>query len=277
MTIAHLSDIHFGRIAHEHIVQVLVDEVNAGDVDLVAISGDLTQRAREREFKAASTMIDRFEAPVLVVPGNHDVYPWWHPIKRLCRPLARYRTHITPELTPRFEQNGVAVLGLNTAHGRTVKGGRIDADDLDAIRSYFGEVDDGTFTVLVLHHHLTKIRALGRHDIARYAQDALDAAAASGVDLILCGHLHVSHIEPVEIIPGQQRIVVASAGTATSNRGRKSNRATNFYNLIRVSAGRFQVEERIYRPRVHQFVAESTTTFDRSAPATPTGRNDTPG
>lgn len=277
MTIAHLSDIHFGRIAHENIVQVLVDEVNARDVDLVAISGDLTQRAREHEFQAASTMIERFEAPVLVVPGNHDVYPWWHPIKRLRRPLARYRTHITPELTPRFEQNGVAVLGLNTAHGRTVKGGRIDADDLDAIRSYFGEADDRTFTVLVLHHHLTKIRALGRHDIARYAQDALDAAAASGVDLILCGHLHVSHIEPVEIIPGQQRIVIASAGTATSNRGRKSNRATNFYNLIRVSAERFQVEERIYRPRVHQFVAESTTTFDRSATTMPMARDDTPG
>jgi 3',5'-cyclic AMP phosphodiesterase CpdA len=277
MTIAHLSDIHFGRIAHENIVQVLVDEVNARDVDLVAISGDLTQRAREHEFQAASTMIERFEAPVLVVPGNHDVYPWWHPIKRLRRPLARYRTHITPELTPRFEQNGVAVLGLNTAHGRTVKGGRIDADDLDAIRSYFGEADDRTFTVLVLHHHLTKIRALGRHDIARYAQDALDAAAASGVDLILCGHLHVSHIEPVEIIPGQQRIVIASAGTATSNRGRKSNRATNFYNLIRVSAERFQVEERIYRPRVHQFVAESTTTFDRSATTMPIARDDTPG
>ncbi len=277
MTIAHLSDIHFGRIAHENIVQVLVDEVNARDVDLVAISGDLTQRARAHEFQAASTMIERFEAPVLVVPGNHDVYPWWHPIKRLRRPLARYRTHITPELTPRFEQNGVAVLGLNTAHGRTVKGGRIDADDLDAIRSYFGEADDRTFTVLVLHHHLTKIRALGRHDIARYAQDALDAAAASGVDLILCGHLHVSHIEPVEIIPGQQRIVIASAGTATSNRGRKSNRATNFYNLIRVSAERFQVEERIYRPRVHQFVAESTTTFDRSATTMPTARDNTPG
>lgn len=267
MTIAHLSDIHFGRIAHEDIVQVLVDGVNAGDVDLVAISGDLTQRARVHEFEAASAMIDRFEAPVLVVPGNHDVYPWWHPIKRLRRPLGRYRTHITPELTPRFKHNGVAVLGVNTAHGRTVKGGRIDADDLEAIRSYFNTVDEKAFTVLVLHHHLTKIRALGRHDIARYAQQALDAAAESGVDLILCGHLHISHIEPVEIIPGQHRIVVASAGTATSNRGRKSNRATNFYNMIRVEAERFQVEERIYRPDVDRFVAESTTTFDRSKPS----------
>lgn len=265
MTIAHLSDLHFGRIAHEHIVQVLVDEVNAAGVDLVAISGDLTQRARDREFTAASSMIDQLNAPVLVVPGNHDVYPWWHPIARIRRPLGRYRDHITPDLTPHFEQNGVAVLGVNTAHGRTVKGGRIDAEGIKAIQSYFGAMGPSTFSVLVIHHHLTKIRALGRHDIVRSAQDALDAAAEAGVDLILCGHLHVSHIEPVEIIPGQHRVIVASAGTATSSRGRKSNRATNFYNLIKVDDEEFCVEERIFQPDDHGFVTESTITFERSS------------
>ncbi len=264
MTIAHLSDLHFGRIAHDAIVEVLMDEVNAANVDLVAISGDLTQRARPEEFQPAAAMIDRFEAPVLVVPGNHDVYPWWRPIARLRRPLQRYRAYITSDLTPRFEQNGVAVLGINTAHPHTVKGGRIDATDLDAMRRYFAAADRDAFNVLVIHHHLTKIRALGRHDIARRAQEALDTATEAGVDLILCGHLHISHIEPVEIIPGQQRLVVASAGTATSSRGRKSNRSTNFYNLIEVEADTFQVEERRYRPEEKRFVAESTTTFDRS-------------
>jgi 3',5'-cyclic AMP phosphodiesterase CpdA len=264
MTIAHLSDLHFGRIAHDAIVEVLMHEVNAANVDLVAISGDLTQRARPEEFAPAAALIDRFEAPVLVVPGNHDVYPWWHPIARLRRPLARYRRYITPDLTPRFEQNGVAVLGINTAHPHTVKGGRIDAPDLDAIRSYFAATAPDAFNVLVIHHHLTKIRALGRHDIARRAREALDTATEAGVDLILCGHLHISHIEPVEIIPGEQRLVIASAGTATSSRGRKSNRSTNFYNLIEVEAEAFQVEERRYRPQERQFVVESTTTFDRS-------------
>ena len=264
MTIAHLSDLHFGRIAHDAIVEVLMDEVNAANVDLVAISGDLTQRARPEEFQPAAAMIDRFEAPVLVVPGNHDVYPWWRPIARLRRPLQRYRAYITSDLTPRFEQNGVAVLGINTAHPHTVKGGRIDATDLDAMRRYFAAADRDAFNVLVIHHHLTKIRALGRHDIARRAQEALDTATEAGVDLILCGHLHISHIEPVEIIPGQQRLVVASAGTATSSRGRKSNRSTNFYNFIEVEADTFQVEERRYRPEEKRFVAESTTTFDRS-------------
>lgn len=265
MIIAHLSDLHFGRIAHDAIVDVLLDEINAVDVDLVAISGDLTQRARPEEFRPAADLIAQFEAPVLVVPGNHDVYPWWRPIARLRRPLERYRQYITPELTPHFEQNGVSVLGINTAHARTVKGGRIDTADLEAMQAHFAATADDAFNVLVMHHHLTKIKALGRHDIAWRAQQALDTAADAGVDLILCGHLHISHIEPVEIIPGQQRIVVASAGTATSNRGRKSNRATNFYNLIEIGPDAFRVEERRYRPGPRAFAPESTTTFERSA------------
>lgn len=269
MTIAHLSDLHFGRIAHDAIVDVLMEEVNAADVDLVAISGDLTQRARPEEFEPAAAMIEQFDAPVIVVPGNHDVYPWWRPIARLRRPLERYRQHITTDLTPHFEQNGVAVLGINTAHARTVKGGRIDPADLNAIQAYFAAKEVDTFNVLVIHHHLTKIRALGRHDIARRAQEALDTAAKSAVDLILCGHLHISHIEPIEIVPGRQRIVIVSAGTATSSRGRKSNRSTNFYNLIEVDPDAFRVEERRYRPQARRFVTESTTTFERSPLAQP--------
>ena len=44
--IAHLSDIHLGRISRPEIVEVVVEEVNALAVDLVVVSGDLTQRAR---------------------------------------------------------------------------------------------------------------------------------------------------------------------------------------------------------------------------------------
>ena len=57
------------------------------------------------------------------MPGNHDVYAWWRPFHRVFRPLSRYRRHITDDLTPTFRQDGLAVLGINSAHGRTIKGG----------------------------------------------------------------------------------------------------------------------------------------------------------
>ncbi|PSQ78533.1 MAG: transcriptional regulator, partial [Bacteroidetes bacterium QH_8_67_23] len=41
MTIAHLSDLHFGKIAHDDIVPHLVAEINGSGADLVVVSGDL--------------------------------------------------------------------------------------------------------------------------------------------------------------------------------------------------------------------------------------------
>lgn len=263
MRIAHLSDIHFGRIAYPEIVGLLVGEVNAAEVDLVAVSGDLTQRARRHQFTAAVEMLKSFEAPVLVVPGNHDVYPWWRPISRLAFPLGRYKRYVSRDLLPTFEMEGLSVLGINSAHGRTVKGGQIRKREREAIREFFSSRDASIFKVLVVHHHITRIQALGPHDVVSQAREALEVASASGVDLILCGHLHVSHVEPLSVVPENHRIVVVSAGTATSNRGRGTNRHTNFYNMIEIDDEAFTIEERKFDPEARRFVTHATTRFAR--------------
>lgn len=263
MKIAHLSDIHFGKIAHEEIVDALITEVNQANVTLVVVSGDLTQRARRSEYRAAADMLSAFEPPTLVVPGNHDVYAWWRPVARLMRPLRRYREYISDEAAPTFVADGLAVLGINSAHGRTIKGGRIGSNERATVSEFFEGQADERFKVLVVHHHLTKIQALGPHDVARQAQKALDVASEVGVDLILCGHLHISHIEPVEIIPNEHRIVIASAGTATSSRGRRSNRKTNFYNVVGVGSDHFTIEERRFDPDRGAFIRDCVTRFDR--------------
>ena len=263
MTIAHLSDLHFGKIAHDEIVPRLVEEVNRTEIDLVAISGDLTQRARDTEFEAAAAMLRAFNAPTMVVPGNHDVYPWWRPFARILRPCERFKRYISDDLTPVYEENGVAVLGLNSAFGRTVKSGKIAEEDLERMERFFRDHPPEIFKVLVLHHHLTKIQGLGPHDVAKRARRALKIASEAGVDLILCGHLHISHIEPIEVIPDEHRLVVVSAGTATSTRGRLRDRRTNFYNRIHVRDRAFFIEERRYDPKQHAFILDSTTRFER--------------
>lgn len=277
-TLAHASDIHFGAINDPRVVDALVDEINAANVDVVCVSGDLTQRARAREFDAARAMLDRFSAPYLVVPGNHDVYQWWSPFKRVFKPLRRYRREITDNLTPSFEKAngayGLAALGINSAHGRTRKGGRISSAMRAAMQAFFGSKPAGTFQVLVLHHHLTRLRALGNHDVSRKATRTLALAQTLGVDLVLCGHLHISHVEAIgddAPVPGAietsgrgpKRVVIASAGTATSTRGRGKHRQTNFYNLIRVFEDRFDVVERRFDPAAGTFVTAETRTFAR--------------
>ncbi len=270
--IAHLSDVHFGKISNPGVVTALVDEVNAGGFDVVVVSGDLTQRAREREYRPAREMLDSFRAPVVVIPGNHDVPPWWRPVDRLRNSAGPFREYISEERTPTFEKDAeagrLAVFGLDSSHGMTIAGGKIRSRHIEAMADFFAEQPAATFRVLTVHHHLTQLRELGPHDTARGARKALRAAAGSGVELILCGHLHRSHVAHLETdTEDGRRIVIASAGTATSKRGRGTNRNVNFYNNVCVWPDRFEVEERRFEPDGGGFVSERQHAFERVAAA----------
>src|SRR5687768_14880703 len=135
-TIAHLSDVHFG--AHQPKV---ADAAEAWLLehrpDLLVISGDFTQRARIAQFRLASAWLNRLRADgfeIIAVPGNHDV-PLYDVFRRFARPLARYKRYISTDLCPWFENDRLAVLGINTARSLTIKDGRINEDQMALIRA----------------------------------------------------------------------------------------------------------------------------------------------
>jgi len=267
--VAHISDIHFGKISYPGVVPSLIEEINAGELDAVVISGDITQRAREREFKPAREMIDAFEPPAVIVPGNHDVPPWWRPMDRLTDAGGPFRKYISDEPTPTFQLAkagaSLAIFGLDSSHGLSIAGGRIRSEHVERMTQFFGAQEDDAFKIVTVHHQLTQLRKLGPHDVARGAKNALRRAAFSGVELVLCGHLHMSHVAHIDVdIEDGRRVVVASAGTATSSRGRRHHRMVNFYNTVCVWPDRFTVEERRYNPDNLRFSAERTTPFARA-------------
>lgn len=181
----------------------------------------------------------------------------------MVRPLRRYKRYISTNVSPIFEAEHLAVFGLNSAHGWTIKGGRIRRDDLKRMRAFFDEQPGDQFRVLTLHHHLFLIEALMPHDISRRAEAALETAAACEVDLVLCGHLHQSHVH--QAVVDDHPLVVASAGTATSSRGRRQDRRTNYFNLIRIEEDAFTIEEHRFEPEQDQFLVERNTTFSRAS------------
>src|SRR5688572_9036696 len=131
-SIAHLSDVHFGH--HDPaIVAALEAWLIERRPDLVVISGDFTQRARVEQYRMACEFLDRLEQgglDVLGVPGNHDV-PLWDLVHRFTRPLHRYRRFIDDDLCPWFENDELAVLGINTARSLTFKDGRVSHEQME--------------------------------------------------------------------------------------------------------------------------------------------------
>src|SRR5262245_22042948 len=96
--VIHVSDPHFGQ-ADPVVAEALLDEINSLRPALVAISGDLTQRARRVHFVAAREWLDRLLAAYLVVPGNHDI-PLYDVFHRFGAPRARYLDYISSDLAP---------------------------------------------------------------------------------------------------------------------------------------------------------------------------------
>ena len=224
-SIAHLSDVHFGR--HDPDIVAAVETcLHQQQPDLVVISGDFTQRARVEQYRLACEFIERLEAGglnVLGVPGNHDV-PLYDVMRRFVRPLHRYRRFIDDDLCPYFENDGLAVLGINTARSLTIKDGSISREQMRTIRDCFRAVPPHKARLLVTHHPLFAMpigeeggltKRVNRHS------DALLAVADAGVHVLLAGHFHRSFSRSArEMVENAGPALVIQAGTATSTRVR---------------------------------------------------------
>src|SRR4051794_13402333 len=134
-TLLHISDLHFGRV-DSRLVEALRASVEELRPDVIAVSGDLTQRAKRREFAAASAFLGSLRPPKIIVPGNHDI-PLYNVFTRFGRPLDRYRRYIGSQIEPSFMDDEIAVVGVNTARSLTFKGGRINADQVKRARDLF--------------------------------------------------------------------------------------------------------------------------------------------
>jgi 3',5'-cyclic AMP phosphodiesterase CpdA len=243
-TIAHLSDLHFGR-DDPAVVAALLADLETLRPSVVAVSGDLTQRARVSEFGAARAFLDRIPAPLVVVPGNHDV-PLYDVVRRFASPLGRYRRLVTAELAPVYADDELVVAGVSTARAFTWKEGRLSLDQIAALRQELcGRGPGERLRVLVAHHPLgaPADRPLAR--VAGRSDRALRALTACGLDVILTGHLHrPSHGELDDATAQLARsVLVLHAGSATSVRLRGE---PNSYNWIEIAGGRLELAIRSY-------------------------------
>ena len=260
-TIVHLSDLHFGRVDRA-LLTPLASIIESLAPDLIAVSGDLTQRARGAEFRAAREFLDRLPKPQIVVPGNHDV-PLHNVVSRFMRPLAKYRRYVTEDLEPFYADGEIAVLGINTARSLTFKRGRVNTAQIEHAKRHLSSLDPQTVKIIVTHHPFDLSRARTSSELVGRADLAMEMLSVCRCDLLLAGHLHVSDTGSVamhSVAAGTHDAILVQAGTATSTRGRGE---INSFNSIHVDANCIEVRRHGWQPGDREFKPVSSERFER--------------
>ena len=259
-TIVHLSDLHFGRL-DRRIVAPLLAAVDAVAPDLVAVSGDLTQRARRGQFAEAHAFLEALRFPRLVVPGNHDV-PLYDIATRFLRPLARYRRFVAEDVEPVFADEEIIAIGLNSARSLTFGRGRLNDGQIGRAVERLRGLPPSLIKIIVTHHPFDLPDDYASEHLVGRAKMAMRQLASVGADLFLAGHLHVSHIGHTAErykISGHSALVVQAGTMSTRWRGEAST-----INVLRVAPSQIEIERYSWDEGAQSFQATWNGTFRRT-------------
>lgn len=239
----HLSDLHFGR-DDPLLVEAAVEDVRRLEPHVVAVSGDLTQRARASEYAAARDFLRRLPRPQVVVPGNHDI-ALFDPLRRFLWPLRRWKRFVTPDLAPVHQDGEIAVAGISTARSFTWKNGRVSHEQMELLRDRLCGMDEEVFKVLVTHHPFLPPLHRERAAVVGRAEETLRVLRECGLDMILSGHYHMSAASSTHRLYRvlEHSVLVVQAGTATSVRTRAER---NSYNVVTVEGQVVDVAVRLW-------------------------------
>jgi 3',5'-cyclic AMP phosphodiesterase CpdA len=271
-TVFHCSDLHFGHPAVPEQYEAMEALIVERRYDVVAISGDLSQRARSGEFQRARAFIRHAErfSRVICIPGNHDVQWWKAPLGMGDEEamMANYRRFIAADVEPVLQVPGATFAGLNTSHGVTRQTltwrlrdisiiGIVRRAQVDRLRKVFGEAPVTDARVIVMHHNPMKGELSQRHGL-KNTRRALGAFADLGVDLVLCGHDHQDAIHFIEHT--KKGTVISTAGTV-SNRMRGGRPSS--VNSIRITPEQIEVSTLVWSAADGGFTAGPSRCFAR--------------
>ncbi len=279
VTLVHLSDLHFGRDCDLAMIDEVERLVPGLEASAVVVSGDLTQRARHGEFQAARRFLDQLakSAPVLTLPGNHDVQwfesPFW--ILGRQRLYVKYRRWFGNELTRTLVVPGAVIATMLTSHGvsfpsmtfnlndMAVKG-HLPLAEVERVEKTFAAAPPELARVVVLHQNVLRGKISQRMGLSRWktAQERLLELAP---DVILNGHDHEEAAAQLG-----DRIAVSTAGTLTHRmRGGKPS----VFNVVRIDPGTVTIQHWRWQPSEATFAPSDRFVFARAlrAAAEPQG------
>jgi 3',5'-cyclic AMP phosphodiesterase CpdA len=258
-----VSDPHFGT-ERPAVVRALLRLAQSQQPDLVVMSGDLTQRARRAQFDAAAAFVAALPAPVLAVPGNHDI-PLWNLAARMVAPRANFHRAFGALPTVRHLPHW-CVVGVDTTRAWLHTDGAVSPRQAEGVARELGRATASQLRIVVVHQPVAVVRAEDRRHLLRGREPALLRWSAAGADLVLGGHIHLPYVLTLDHLP--RRLGVVQAGTAVSHRIRE--RTGNAVMLLRWPAGddgaACRIEDWRYDEDEDRFACRTHTDFVPSRP-----------
>jgi 3',5'-cyclic AMP phosphodiesterase CpdA len=239
MSLLQISDPHFGTEV-PRVVEALIALTKKLSPSLVVMSGDVTQRATEEQFQAASAFLRQLPVPAsLVVPGNHDI-PLVNLALRAFAPFSRFTQTFGSNLEPVHEDRLLLVIGINTVMPLWHKQGFVTAEQNARVCDLLRKASPGQVRAIVCHHPVHVIRKEDHKNLLRGADQAVRQWVEAGADLILGGHIHLPYFRPLrQRLPDLPRAAwVVQAGTAVSTRIRQGiANSVNFVQALESATG----------------------------------------
>lgn len=255
--LAHLSDLHFGADVPE-VSHAVAEKIRTLKPDMILITGDITQRARRAQFRAARKFLDELRPiPMISIPGNHDI-PLFNIAARLFYPYWGYTRFFKGSLQGMFQQSGVEILTLNSTYKFRHVQGQLPLDELEEALSQFNQACH--VRVVAFHHPMDCLKSIDEKNLLLNALDAIHLFSKYKVDLIVGGHIHdpvtrsTRHRYP-ELTPA---FIISVCGTTTSYRVRRN--APNSFNIYDWKKGVTEKEIAMHFQRF-EFVKEDNSFY----------------
>lgn len=231
----HASDLHFGaedRVALDWFAGCVAAEAP----DAVIITGDLTMRARHREFAAARDWLLALGVPVTVEIGNHDM-PYFNLIERFVTPYKRYAA-MEAMVERSLDLPGVAIVPLHTTAPAQLRlnwsKGIVTRKALAKTLGSMQATARDAMVLVAAHHPLVETGTRGTA-LTRGGNRALQALAKAGVTAVLSGHVH----DPFDLTHDNSHGRIRMIGAGTLSERIRTTRPS--FNRLTVSDGQLNV------------------------------------
>jgi len=196
----------------------------------VIASGDITQRARRSQFRAARDFFSKIATPKIIIPGNHDI-PLFNLALRLLAPYANFSSVFGKDLQPEFISNDIFAIGVNTTRPQRHIDGEISTDQIRYVCERLACARAGQLKIIVTHQPVHVISLNDEINLLHGCDKAIEAWSKAGANLILGGHIHLPYVSALHEESAAQPVWAVQAGTALSSRVRGN--IPNSVNIIR--------------------------------------------